>query len=160
MTLLPSSLRKWQTYYPAPTITSASLPTSGSIYSTFPPGHAVLAQSPSCVWFFVPPWTAARQASLSLSHHLPEFTRVHAILLVKTKPLLAYPRQYVLSHSLNKRHWSSNFPFSLLHYQFFSIWSLFSALKHWNDICYFLLSSIKTLYCNPPPSIPLFIFFL
>ena len=153
MTLLPSSLRKWQTYYPAPTITSASLPTSGSTYSTFPPGHAVLAQSPSCVWFFVPPWTAARQASLSLSHHLPEFTRVHAILLVKTKPLLAtmsYP-----IHSIKDID-PAIFPSLFCITNFF----LFDhSFQHWNIGMTYVIFSY-TLYCNPPPSIPLFIFFL
>ena len=33
-------------------------------------------QSLSCVWLFVTPWTAARQASLSY-HQLPEFTQTH-----------------------------------------------------------------------------------
>ena len=36
----------------------------------------------------------------------------------------------VLTHSLNKRHWSSNFPFSLLHYQFFFLFD--HSLQHWN----------------------------
>ena len=144
MILLPGSLKKWQTsreFHSTSTITSASPPTSVSIYSTFPPSHVVLVQSPSCVWFFVPPWAAACQASLSLiiSQSLPKFT---------PKPKLRpnFTGHCVLSHSLNKRHWSRNFPFCLLHYQFFSIWSLSSKLKHWNDICYFLISSIKTLF--------------
>ena len=33
-------------------------------------------QSLSCVWLFVTPWTAARQASL-VHHQLPEFTQTH-----------------------------------------------------------------------------------
>ena len=78
-----------------------------------------------------------------VSHHLPEFTQVHAILLVKTKSLLAtlsYP-----IHSIKDID-PAIFPSLFCITNFFSIWSLSSTLKHWNDICYFLLSSIKTLF--------------
>ena len=37
----------------------------------------LVVQSPSCVWLFSTPWTAACQASLSLTYHLPKFAQVH-----------------------------------------------------------------------------------
>ena len=36
-------------------------------------------QSLSCIWFFVTPWTAACQASLSVLHYLPQFAQIHVI---------------------------------------------------------------------------------
>ena len=37
----------------------------------------LVVQSPSHARLFVTPWTAARQASLSLTHHLPGFAQIH-----------------------------------------------------------------------------------
>ena len=44
--------------------------------------YIVLAQSPSCVRFFETPWTAACQASLSLtiSHGLPKFMSIESVM--------------------------------------------------------------------------------
>ena len=41
-----------------------------------------IVQSPSCVWLFVTPWTAAHQASLSLtiSRSLPEFMSIALVM--------------------------------------------------------------------------------
>ena len=48
--------------------------------------HAIivaLVQSLSCVWLFMTPWTAACQASLSLtiSHSLPKFMTIESVML-------------------------------------------------------------------------------
>ena len=57
----------------------------------------VVIQSPSCVWLFVTPWTAAGQTSLSLttSWSLPKFLSIVLVMLFKHLilwcPLLLWP---------------------------------------------------------------------
>ena len=50
---------------------------TGQLWRTLRTHHATtsVVQSPSRVWLFATPWTAARQASVP--HHLPEFVQVH-----------------------------------------------------------------------------------
>ena len=60
----------------------------------------VVVQSPSCVWLFVTPWTAARQTSLSLtiSWSLPKFLSIALVMLFKHLilwcPLLICPQSF------------------------------------------------------------------
>ena len=59
--------------------------------------YAVVVQSPSHIWLFVTPWTAACQASLSLtiSQGLPKFMSIELVmssnLLILCHPLLLLP---------------------------------------------------------------------
>ena len=62
-----------------------------------PWGLVVVVESPSCVQLFVTPWTAARQASLSLSNSqsLPKFMSIELVMpsnhLIFCHPLLPLP---------------------------------------------------------------------
>ena len=64
---------------------------------TFNPVVFVVVQSQSCVWLFVTPWTAAFQASLSLtiSQRLPRFMSIESVMLsnylIFCCPLLLLP---------------------------------------------------------------------
>ena len=58
---------------------------------------SVVIHSPSCVWFFVTPWTATCQAflSLTISQSLPKFMSIEAVIpsnhLILCRPLLLLP---------------------------------------------------------------------
>ena len=52
---------------------------SVSLLSTLLLCFSFVFQLLSCIWFFVTPWTAACQASLSVLHYLPQFAQIHVI---------------------------------------------------------------------------------
>ena len=93
--------------------------------STWP--WMLIIQSPSHVWLFVSPWTAAHQASLSLtiSPSLPKFMFIASVMpssrLILWSPLLLpsiFPSIRDFSSELavslrGPKHWSFTFSFSL-----------------------------------------------
>ena len=89
--------------------------------------YTVVVQSPSCVWLFVTPWTAAHQASLSLtiSWSLPKFMSIVSVMqsshLILWHPLLLlpsiFPRIWDFSnefavHIKWPKYWSFSFSIS------------------------------------------------
>ena len=86
----------------------------------------VVAQLPSCVWLFATPWTAAHQASLSLtiSRSLPKFMPIALVIpashLILWCPLLFCPQSFQASGTYNEsavpiswpKHWSFSFSIS------------------------------------------------
>ena len=78
-----------------PGIKSTSPTLAGRFFTTEPPGlprKDIVVQSPSCVWLFMTPWTAALQTSLSLtiSWNLPKFISIELVMPPKHL-LLCHP---------------------------------------------------------------------
>ena len=71
---------------------------------TYSSTMCVNVQSPSHVWLFVTPWTAARQASLSLiiSQSLPKFLSIESVMpsnhFIFCCPLLLLPSIHYIFH--------------------------------------------------------------
>ena len=74
---------------------------------TVSPLHVVAVQSPSCVWHFVTSWTAAHQASLSLtiSWSLPKFMSI-ALVMPSSHLTLWWPLFLLPSIFPSIRKWS------------------------------------------------------
>ena len=88
----------------------------------------VVAQSPSCVWLFATPWTAAHQASLvlTISQSLPKFMAIESVMpschLILWCPLLLLPSIFPsirdfsdesFVHIRWPKYWSFSFSISL-----------------------------------------------
>ena len=88
----------------------------------------VVAQSPSCVWLFATPWTAAHQASLvlTISQSLPKFMAIESVMpschLILWRPLLLLPSIFPSIRDFSNesfvhirwpKYWSFSFSISL-----------------------------------------------
>ena len=78
-------------------------------------------QSLSCVWFFVTPWTTARQASLSItnSRSLPKLMSIESV-MPSNHLVLCHPLLFLPSTSPNSRICSNE---SALHIRWPKYWS-------------------------------------
>jgi len=126
--------------------------------------NCFVVQWPSCVWFFANPWTAARQASLSLtiSQSLPKFISIELVKpshhLILCCPLLLLPSIFptikVFSnqstvHIRWPKYW--NFSFSFSPSKDYSV--LISFKIDWSDLLAFqrTLNSLLQHYSLKAP---------
>ena len=112
-------------------------------------------QSLSCVWLSVTPWTAARQASLSI-YQLPEFTQtlVHWVsdAIQPSQPLLSpSPPAFKLAQHQGLFQWVSSsqqvaqgLEFQLQHQSFQWIFRTISFRMDWLDLLV-VLGTLKSL---------------
>ena len=104
----------------------------------------VVIQSPSCVWLFVTPWTAAGQTSLSLttSWSLPKFLSIVLVMLFKHLilwcPLLLWPSVFPSIRDLSSE--------SAVHINWPNYWKFSFSISPSNE--YSGLISLKIVWCD------------
>ena len=99
-------------------LSPSPVPTTTALFSV----PFVVVQLLSCVWLFATPWTAARQASLSLaiSQHLLKLMSIESVMpsshLILCRPLLLLPSVFasirVFSESVFHIRWPKYWSFS------------------------------------------------
>ena len=131
-------------------LTSLSMTVSSSVHVV------VVVQSPSHVWLFVTPWTAAHQASPA-PQHLPKFAQFMSITSVKTSshlilwhPLLLLPSvfpsirglfQWVgCSHQMTKL-----LELQIQHQSFQQVLRLISLKIDWSDL-FAIQGTLRSLF--------------
>ena len=94
--------------------------------------YVVVVQLPSCVWFFATPWTAARQASLSvtISWSLPKF-----MFIALVKPSRDIFMSVVLCYPGSPSSIPAFcIPSSLIHLVIRAAWRLAVSLRYLKDV--------------------------
>ena len=101
--------------------------------------HVVVVQSPSQVWLFVTPWTAAHQAPLSLtiSRSLPKFMSIASV-MPSSHLILWYPLLLLLSTFLSIRDFSNELAVLI---RWTKYWSFSFSISPFNE--YLGLISLK-----------------